>query len=148
MIVYTVRDLAAIESIKRLKALYFYYLDHKDWEGWRSHVFVPEVIVTVPNSWDEPLVGLDLFIERVSRNTLGATTIHHGHMPSIEILSADTAAGIWAMEDVIHFSPENPMLGKYIHMHGYGHYHETYLRTGQGWRIASMELRRLHLERR
>jgi hypothetical protein len=141
-------DWTAVEAIRRLKALYFYCLDHKDWEGWRRSVFVPDVRVSVPNTWDEPLLGLELFIDRVSTNTCGAVTIHHGHTPIIDLQGDEAATGIWAMEDVIHFSPANPMMGKYTYMHGYGHYHDRYVRTDEGWRIAAMELRRLHLERR
>lgn len=142
------QNLAAIEAIKQLKARYFYHLDRKDWQGWREQVFVPDVVVDVKNTWPKPLHGLDLFIARVSKNTVGAVTIHHGHMPIIAITGADSATGIWAMEDVIHFSPENPMMGQYRFMHGFGHYHETYVRTDKGWRIATMRLERLHLERR
>jgi hypothetical protein len=139
--------LEAIEDIKQLKARYFYHLDRKNWQGWRDEVFVPEVVVDVPNTWDAPLHGLELFIERVSRNTVGAITVHHGHMPIITLADGN-ATGIWAMEDLIHFSPDNPMMGKYTYMHGYGHYHERYVHQPAGWRIASMRLERLHLERR
>jgi hypothetical protein len=138
----------AIEEIKQLKARYFYHLDLKNWQGWRDEVFTSDVVVDVRNTWDQPLHGIDAFVERVSRNTVGAVTVHHGHMPIITIESADSASGIWAMEDVIHFSPDNPMMGKYTFMHGFGHYHERYVRQSAGWRIAAMRLDRLHLERR
>lgn len=141
-------ELDDVEDIKRLKALYFYCLDHKKWDGWRQSVFIPDVRIFVPNTWDKPLVGVELFIDRVSSNTRGAVTVHHGHTPIIDLVGKDAATGIWAMEDVIHFSPDNPMMGKYVYMHGFGHYHDRYVRTAQGWRIADMELKRLHLERR
>ena len=32
--------------------------------------------------------------------------------------------------------------------HGFGHYHETYLKTEQGWRIQSTRLTRLKVTRR
>jgi hypothetical protein len=31
-------------------------------------------------------------------------------------------------------------------LHGLGHYHETYVRTPGGWRIASLRLTRLRLD--
>ncbi|MBI0293347.1 nuclear transport factor 2 family protein [Streptomyces sp. PRKS01-29] len=42
------------------------------------------------------------------RNTIpdltgAAPSVHHGHMPEIEITGPDTASGIWAMEDLLTF---------------------------------------------
>lgn len=119
----------AIEEIKQLKARYFNHLDHKNWQGWRDGVFTPDVVVDVRNTWDQPLHGIDAVVERVSRNAVGAVTIHHGHMPIIPIESPGSASGIWAMEDVIHFSPDNPMMGKCTYMHGFGHYRSSPPRT-------------------
>ena len=69
----------------------------------------------------------------------GAVTVHHGHMPEIELTSPTTATGIWALQDVILW----PDGGR---MHGYGHYHETYERIDGQWRIRSSTLTRLHME--
>jgi hypothetical protein len=33
-------------------------------------------------------------------------------------------------------------------MHGYGHYHETYVRLADGWRIKSIRLSRLRVDAR
>jgi hypothetical protein len=44
------------------------------------------------------------------------------------------------MEDMLWWPPGGPM----THMHGYGHYHETYERTSDGWRIKTLRLTRLH----
>ncbi len=49
-------------------------------------------------------------------------TVHHGHMPEITLLSDTTARGIWAMEDKLWWPEGSPL----VHLHGYGHYHETY----------------------
>ena len=49
-------------------------------------------------------------------------TVHHGHMAEIEITSATTARGVWAMEDKLRWPVGSPIRS----MHGYGHYHETY----------------------
>ncbi len=37
-------------------------------------------------------------------------TVHHGHMPEIEITSPTTASGIWAMQDFLKM-PEGSPLG-------------------------------------
>jgi hypothetical protein len=44
------------------------------------------------------------------------------------------------MEDELWWPAGSPI----THLHGYGHYHETYVKGADGWRIASMTLTRLH----
>jgi hypothetical protein len=66
-------------------------------------------------------------------------TVHHGHMPEIELTSPTTATGIWSMEDMLRW-PEGH------EMHGYGHYHETYEKVGGAWRIKSSRLSRLRMD--
>jgi hypothetical protein len=58
----------------------------------------------------------------VTRCAGSAVTVHHGHMPEIELTSNGDATGTWAMEDELWFPDGSPVL----HVHGYGHYHETY----------------------
>ena len=67
-------------------------------------------------------------------------TVHHGHMPEVTVTSATTATGVWAFEDRLWW-PEGAPLRR---LHGFGHYHETYVKTDQGWRIASLRISRLH----
>jgi len=66
-------------------------------------------------------------------------TVHHGHMPEIELTSATTATGVWAMEDMLRWPDGREM-------HGYGHYHETYEKVGGAWRIKSSKLTRLRTD--
>jgi len=72
------------------------------------------------------------------------TTCHHGHMPEIELTSATTATGIWAMEDHLWFSEGHPL--GIAQLHGYGHYHETYEKVGDRWYIKSLVLTRLRVD--
>jgi len=37
-----VERLVAIEELEQLKAKYWYYLDHQDWEKWRDEVWSPD----------------------------------------------------------------------------------------------------------
>jgi hypothetical protein len=138
--------LIAIEEIKRLKSRYFYCLDHKNWEGWRENVFISNCVIDVPEAYPDPKTDLESFIADTHGALDGAVTIHHGHMPEIEITGPDTARGIWAMEDVIYWSDDAKFRDTtHTFLHGYGHYHETYVRTDDGWRIASLKLTRLRL---
>lgn len=139
--------LLAIEEIKKLKARYFYYLDHKDWVRWKSEIWAADSSLEVPEILTEPVRGADNIVAfTVSRfETVSAT--HHGHMPIIEVLSMDSATGIWAMEDILRWPVGSPGPAGYTLIHGYGHYHETYAREAAGWRIKSSRLTRLHVER-
>lgn len=135
-----------LEEIKKLKARYFYYLDHKDWDGWRNKVFVADCQWDVPEVQTEPVCGIENVIKLARSAVDGAVTIHHGHMPDIEMTSDSSATGIWAMEDIIYFSKDRLFQGRYAYLHGFGHYHEGYVRAAAGWRIKTMRLTRLHIE--
>jgi hypothetical protein len=58
------------------------------------------------------------------------------HAPEIELTSATTARGIWALEDVVRLAPG-------VNLRGYGHYHETYEKIDGQWLITSSTLTRL-----
>jgi hypothetical protein len=131
------RDLGEVEAIKQLKARYFRLLDSKQWDQWRE-VFTedfrgefhgPHPVVRID--------GRDEMVESIRNLLADVPTVHHGHMPEIEIMGADTAKGIWAMVDVVKLGAG---------FTGYGHYHEEYRKVDGRWRIASMRLTRLHIE--
>lgn len=138
-----VTRLDAIEAIKTLKARYFRFVDTKDWNSLRG-VFSEDARVEVPEAVDEPKnreETLKFFAAAVD----GSVSVHFGHMPEIEVLSEDTAAGVWAMDDRIYWPPEKAALLGYSQLRGFGHYHETYVRVGGHWRIRTMRLTRLRL---
>lgn len=127
-----------IEAIKQLKARYFRTMDTKDWEGMRA-VFAPDVTIDTTEDGAPLVEGRDEFLEFLEPTLAEVTTVHHGHMPEIELTSATTATGIWAMEDHLWWPEGSPLQ----HLHGYGHYHETYVKLPEGWRIKSLKLTRL-----
>jgi hypothetical protein len=83
-------------------------------------------------------------VQRVSSALEGARTVHHGHMPEIELTGPDTARGIWAMFDYVEWPPSDS--GERIGLRGYGHYHEEYVREDGEWRIARTRLVRLRVD--
>lgn len=135
-------DLADIEAIKQLKARYFRCLDTKLWPEF-GEVFTEDG--RLDSSEDAPhavATGRDAIVALVSGAVGAAVTVHHGHMPEIEITAPGRARGIWAMEDYLEFPGDPPALT----VHGRGHYHEEYERSGDGtWRIKSLRLVRLWL---
>jgi len=83
--------------------------------------------------------GADEFLTYLRSNIEDVVTVHHGHMPEIELTSPTTATGIWAMEDNLRW-PDGSDL------RGYGHYAETYEKADGAWRISSSTLTRLRMD--
>jgi hypothetical protein len=141
-----------IEAIKRLKARYCRLMDTKDWAGYRE-LFTDDVRVdlesaggAVPGQGHEStgasgavIVGADSFVGMLAPTLGDVVTVHQCHTPEIDLLTASTARGIWAMEDLLRF-PDGTQL------HGFGHYHETYAKLGDDWLIKSTTLTRLRTD--
>lgn len=134
-----IRRLEDIEDIKQLKALYFEYADGQDWERYGSEVITEDFYF---DSDAEPLQGRDAVIEMVSTSLKGATTVHHGHTPRIEV-DGDTATGRWHMADYVTIPLPD---GDAYVIRGYGYYDETYRRTPEGWRISSSRMTRIRVD--
>jgi len=144
-----------LEAVALLKARYFRFMDLKQWDAWQD-LFTADAVMDMRGEaqamaqLDMDVGDAELWLLRSSatiRATVeaalsGVVTVHHGHMPELEQVSANEIRGIWSMVDVIRYPPGRPVAG----FHGYGHYHDTYLRTDDGWKIAHLELRRLLVE--
>ena len=138
-------EMLEIEALKQLKARYFRSVATFDLGGWLDCftedcdlLFDAEV-----RRRDEPeprrfaFQGKQDLIDYWNSNSDRLESVHHGHMPEIEILSETEAKGVWAMEDIVEFTDSL--------LHGFGHYHETYRKTDGVWRIATLRLTRLRL---
>jgi hypothetical protein len=126
-----------IEAIKQLKAKYCRYLDAKDWAAWRE-LFDDEFVSVIAGAGGRHTVGPDAFVTYV-RRTIGKAsqpTVHQVYAPEITVTSATTAKGVWALNDVVRLMPA-------VTLHGYGHYHETYTKSQEHWRISSSTVTRL-----
>ena len=146
--------LAAVEEIKKLKARYFRLVDTREWEQMAA-LFTPEIEVELETP-DGPisLQGAAQFIDVIRSGLAGCISVHHGHMPEIEIHLPDRASGVWAMEDRLEWPASG--LAPVRRLHGFGHYRETYLKdagragsyvgpSGQ-WRIETLKLTRLRVD--
>jgi hypothetical protein len=136
----------ALQQILELKACYFRYLDLKQWDKWAAEVFVPDAVMELPAVRSEPLVGTDVICTYLQEVIRDATTVHHGHMPEIDITSETTARGIWRADDMIIWKAGNLYKPPYTRLHGYGYYEDNYVRTPGGWRIARTRMTRLHVD--
>jgi ketosteroid isomerase-like protein len=133
-----------VEAIHRLKARYFRLMDMKQWAEWRE-LFTEDVVFDLSDDLPgaPPIRGRDELLRRVRQAIENARTVHHGHMPEIEITGPSTARGVWAMEDYVEFPPKD---GRRRGFRGYGHYREEYSKEGGTWRIARVDLSRLRID--
>jgi len=138
--------LTAIAAIKQLKAKYFLGVDTQDFDLLRSEVFLPGVTFQFSEFRKEPFVGADEVLAMFGEGLKNKHSVHHGHMPIIEPTSETAARGIWAMEDRIYQGAPDSKTKGALWLHGFGHYHETYVKTDEGWRIETVRLTRLHLQ--
>jgi len=126
------------EAIKRLKARYFRFIDTQQWDDLKQ-VFSEDATLKWGPEDEQVMVGREAILAGLRANLAGAKTIHHGHMPEIELIDETNARGIWAMFDRV----DHPR----YRLTGYGHYHEDYVKQGGTWRIRRLHLTRLHEER-
>lgn len=129
--------LEALEEIKRLKARYFRYLDLHWWDELRA-LFTDDAEFDIGESSSRPRTPEE-FIASVSRHLTDAMTVHHGHMPEIEILDDTRARGIWSMYDLVEPSATSP----FPVLTGFGHYIEEYRKVDGKWLISRLRLTRL-----
>lgn len=132
-----------VEAVKIVMARYFRYMDTKQWAELRD-IFTDDMSMFAPDDVADAavLVGGDRVVRVIERVLGPAVSVHRGFLPEIELVGADDARAIWAMEDVVEY-PDAPERN----FRGSGHYHATYRRTADGWKLASLTLRRLRLDR-
>ena len=139
-----------VEEIKTLKARYFRLLDTKQWAQW-GELFTEDATLLVEagvNTWGgEPgamkaFNGREEITNGVRALHHSSLTVHHGHMPEIELTSPVSARGVWAMEDIVEYHTANYS----TLIRGHGHYHEIYKFLDGQWHFASVQLTRLRLE--
>jgi len=144
-------SLEDLEAIRQLKARYFRFVDTKQWDRW-GELFTEDAVLDVPLVRGEPLRGRPAITDRVRQGLTPMITVHHGHMPEIELAGSDRARGLWPMYDRLltttnELTADPAVSGFGPRYEGFGHYVEEYARGEDGrWRIARCELRRLHLE--
>ncbi|MYL96995.1 DUF4440 domain-containing protein [Novosphingobium sp. FGD1] len=123
-------------ALCNLKAAYCRLLDTKDWEAWKA-LFTKDCVVDTGPSGGILTQGREEFVQLVSRSLGEARTAHQVHSPQI-MVEGDLAHVVWAMQDRV--------IKDDFALTGYGHYHETCVRTREGWRIARQQLTRLIVE--
>jgi len=130
-----IQRLVDIEAIRQLKARYFRFLDTKDWDAFAT-VLTEDAYMEADGVVREGRAEILRFLPKVLD---AVVTTHHGHTSEIEITGSNTATGIWAMFDYLTW-PDGTGL------QGFGHYHESYVRSGGAWKIQRLVLTRLRID--
>lgn len=136
----------AIELVRQAKARYCRYLDTKKWDAF-AELFIADPEISIYGTSGELLIGFssrESFTSAARGYLTGAQSIHQVHNDELTQRSEGEIGAIWSMEDHILFPKADD--GRPSRHHGYGHYHETWVHTADGWRIASLELHRTILE--
>jgi len=141
-----VQSPSELDQLRTLKARYCRYLDEKKWDEFAA-LFVPDSVLR----FFDPAGALTFSCDFDTLDTLvtrltGSVSVHQVFSSELELTSADTAHGIWAMEDIVFLDPEVASGLSFSTLHGYGHYRETYRKVNGRWRIATLDLTRIHRE--
>ena len=141
-----VQRLLDIESIKQLKSRYCRFIDTKQWERLRD-LFTADArfegLGSAPTG-----AGVEEFVGGISTRLARAVAVHHCHTPDIAFVDADTARGVWAMQDFVQWLEpielrEAPGAQGFV---GFGHYEEEYRRIDGQWKIRLLRLTRLRID--
>ena len=136
-----IERLAVIEEIKLLRARFARCMDTKQWVAMHETisndcVFDARMKGVVDDLW----IGAEDIVANIRRTLETAVSVHHAHMPEIEITSPTTAKAIWAMQDFLKFPGDLELVGS-------GHYHEGYEKQADGkWRLKTYKLTRLRVD--
>jgi hypothetical protein len=132
--------LVAITQIKTLKGRRIRALDLKDWATYEAlHAEDHYSHNEGEPRWD----GTKANTARLAKLLHGGmATVHHAHTPIIELLTPDTASGIWGMEDNLYWKQD----GQPHWLRGFGFYHETYAKRDGAWLFTSRQLKRTYVQ--
>ncbi len=134
-----IRVLESIEAIKKLKAKYWRCLDKK-LVGEMAEVYTEDAVWYRPDG--KHTIGRKALIQWLSEILLENSNVistHRGHQPEIEMTSDTTARALWALDDCIR-RPSTEM-------RGWGYYEDEYVKEKDGWRIKSVKLTRIVVDR-
>jgi hypothetical protein len=135
-----IRKLEDVETIKKLKAKYWYCLEHKLWDD-LGDLFAEDVIdylgdgkIGCQGKKDVVKHLVDLF--NVGRN------LHRGYSPMIEVTSHTTAIGKWDLYAYVEFDSQ-ALAG----FEGWGSYEDEYGKEQGKWKIKSWKYSPVRLQR-
>jgi hypothetical protein len=133
-------DLIEIEAIKRVKYRYLRCLDQKLWADLAASLTEDCVASYSGGKYHfESRAAIVDFLER----SMGANSFHSSHrvhQPEIDLVAADRATGVWAMDDVVVMTDWN------LTVRGAAFYEDEYRKVDGEWQIARTGYKRTYEE--
>lgn len=137
-----IQQLLDIEAIKQLKGQYCLCVAIEDWDTFFT-LFIEDLEFVTPTHGTVYRPRSAFYaMHKQSLQDTKCWGVVRCFTPMITITGPDTATGIWGMEDVHIYPGEGPRVGH----HGYGQYHEDYVRTEDGWRFKRIQVKYNRLE--
>ena len=143
--------LTIIENLRRLMARYVYSADHQRWPELAA-LFTPDGTFT-PHNVDGSVLRRMTGREEIAASIAasvgpGAVVIHHLFSDEIDVDSAASARGVFAMEDLISRPASTDESGRaqFTSMHGYGHYRPRFTKADGRWHISELVQTRLRVD--
>lgn len=142
----TLEQLSDIEDIKQLKARYCRLIDQKKWAELEAD-FTADAAIEIagaPGGAEDTqkFTSAHAFVEGLEKLMGPLVSVHQVHAPEIELIDATQARGTFTISDRLVFPDGGPLKI----LHGWGIYHETYVKAAGQWRTASLRLERLLVE--
>lgn len=133
-------ELADLERIKRLKHRYLRLLDLKRWDE-LAMCLTADATADYGHA-EATHEGRDAILAflRDALDTTAIITSHRAGQPEIDLTGPDAARGTWALRDVVLVTEQD------VTIRGASFYHDRYVRTDDGWRIAHTGYERLYEE--
>ncbi len=155
-----VERLIAAEDIRNLKGAYCRGVDRKEGDLLRG-LFARDAVVDYRGALIDPTTGTgvdqkdigaddaaeilrgpDAITHAIMTAVAPLVTVHHCAAGEIHVDTPDAARAVWPMVDRLRFPPGSP----FKEVTGYGFYHETYVREGGAWKIATVKLTRTRVD--
>lgn len=128
--------LMAFEEIRQLISRRTRLLDGKHWDE-LVNIYTDDVVAHHFGT-----KGGQALIDAVAKSLDGARSIHQVHLPEILLTSSTTARAIVPVEYLHLWEKEE--IKRWAH--GYGHYHQSFIKTGRGWLISDHKLTHQYLQ--
>lgn len=136
----TPADLVEIELIKRLKYKYMRCLDQKLWDE-MAETLADDAVASY-SAGKYAFAGKAAILEffRVSMGSPSFLSSHRVHHPEIDLTSATTATGVWALEDVVVDASRD------FSLRGAAFYTDDYVKIDGRWLIQRTAYKRTYEE--
>jgi hypothetical protein len=123
----------AFEGALALKSQYCRWLDAQEWDRWAS-LFTEDATMQVGPDPDSAVRGQRDIRRLLAVQLRGAKSLHQAHEPEVHEEGPGQVRVTWRMTDRV----STPL---YL-LEGAGFYEDRYVRTNDGWKIASVRLHR------